>query len=94
MISYQQVAEQLHAYTQRLQVATTDAERRECFAAIRALCDVGLAGGGGVPQVTSPPVQKPSSPAPIGQVQSAPAVPLSGKRFEEDDANGDSLFDF
>lgn len=92
MISYQQVAEQLHAYTQRLQVATTDAERRECFAAIRALCDVGLAGGAGMPTAASTPQVTP--PSSVVQPPSTPAVPLSGKRFEEDGANGDSLFDF
>lgn len=94
MISYQQVAEQLHAYTQRLQTATTDAERRECFAAIRALCDVGLAGGTGTTQMVSPAAQMTAPPSPSVQTQATPAVPLSGKRFEEDDANGDSLFDF
>ena len=94
MISYQQVATQIQTYTQRLQVATTDAERRECFAAIRALCDVGLATGSA--QVLTPPqsqsVAIPQVAQPIQQV--APSVPLTGKRFEEDDANGDSLFDF
>lgn len=94
MISYQQVATQIQTYSQRLQVATTDAERRECFAAIRALCDIGLATG-------SVPVQTPTQSQSIGMPQSAPpvqqaspSVPLTGKRFEEDDANGDSLFDF
>lgn len=91
MISYQQVAEQIRTYTDRLQVATTDAERRECFAAIRALCDVGLAGG---PEMMSPPPSRVVAPAAPIPSQSPTSVPLTGKRFEEDDANGDSLFDF
>lgn len=93
MISYQQVATQIQTYTQRLQVATSDAERRECFAAIKALCDVGLATGPTPSQsiATPPPVQVvPTQVSP----PVTPSVPLSGKRFEEDDANGDSLFDF
>ena len=92
MISYQQVAAQIQTYTQRLQVATSDAERRECFAAIKALCDVGLATGPAPSQsVAAPPVQTvPTQVSP----PVTPSVPLSGKRFEEDDANGDSLFDF
>ncbi|WP_342528000.1 YwdI family protein [Chryseomicrobium sp. FSL W7-1435] len=92
MISYQQVAAQLQTYTQRLQVATTDAERRECFAAIRALCDIGLATAANTMPAPSPVTYAEASPA--SSPVAPPSVPLSGERFKEDDANGDSLFDF
>lgn len=97
MISYQQLTLQLLQQAEKLQRATTDTETREGLAAIRALCDLGLGQPAQQAPTASPafsnngpiavtPVHTPNSPT--------SAVPLEGDRLKDDDANGDSLFDF
>lgn len=94
MISYDVI---VSAIQQHARQATGDeATVREELSAIRALCDVVL---GDTPKQdvqpqVAPVVQQPVVPQvaqPVMQMQQ-PTVPT--KKIEEDDANGDSLFDF
>ena len=63
-------------------------QAREKFAAIQALCEVVLAEATAVtPQQTVAPVTK---PAPVF----TQPVAIPSQKLQEDDANGDSLFDF
>ncbi|EPD51221.1 hypothetical protein HMPREF1210_01818 [Paenisporosarcina sp. HGH0030] len=65
---------------------------RESLVAIRALCDVVLSEQPDVKQQVMP-IQYAQ---PVHTVQSTSSVPSisAGERMKEDDANGDSLFDF
>lgn len=68
---------------------------RESLVAIRALCDVALTEQTEVKQQAVPiqyaqPVQHVHAVQPTSSVSSISA----GERMKEDDANGDSLFDF
>lgn len=68
---------------------------RESLVAIRALCNVALSEQPEVkPQVM--PIQYAQPVQPVHTVQSTSSVPSisAGERMKEDDANGDSLFDF
>ncbi|AQQ54331.1 YwdI family protein [Planococcus lenghuensis] len=64
---------------------------RETLAAIRALCDIVLEDQ--PPQRPQQPVPAPR-PAPQSSVQPAAPRDLYETPLQEDDANGDSLFDF
>lgn len=73
----------LQALAKELQAAQAGDEQatREALSAIRALCDVAL---------NAKPTAKPV--APTQQVSIVPTIQAT--RVEEDDANGDSIFDF
>lgn len=95
MISYETIITEIQKHAG---VATgSDAKIREELAAIRALCDVALADN------QAAPTQKVVAQQPIQQMQYVPAEPpviqqaapsLPTKKIHEEDANGDSLFDF
>ena len=96
MISYETIITEIQKHAG---IATgSDAKIREELAAIRALCDVALADNhtAAPTQTVVPqqPVQQmhyvPVEPAVIQQA--APSLPT--KKIHEEDANGDSLFDF
>lgn len=95
MISYETIISEIQKHAG---VATgSDAKIREELAAIRALCDVALSDHHAAPTqavVAQQPVQQmqyvPVEPAVIQQA--APSLPT--KKIHEEDANGDSLFDF
>lgn len=80
MISHQQILEQIEKQLQAARRKPDEQYVRESLAAIRALCDLALD----------------TSPRDIPQAISVPKIVESsnGKRVLEDDANGDSLFDF
>ena len=83
MISNRQILMQIEKQLQEAKTASGEQSIRESLAAIKALCDVALT----VPQTESPIVlQTPSVKAATLTVPSAP--------LKEDDANGESLFDF
>ena len=93
MISYDMI---VAAIQQHASEATGDeAQVREQLTAIRALCDVALANERqAAPQrATAAPMQMAQPvPAVAPQIVAAPSLPT--KKINEDDANGDSLFDF
>lgn len=83
MISNRQILLQIEKQLQEAKSATGEQPIRESLAAIKALCEVALT----VPQTESPTVFQTASVK--AATITAPSVPL-----KEDDANGESLFDF
>ena len=92
MISYEMIVAEIqkHAST----ATGSDAKIREELAAIRALCDVAL--GSTVDMSVQPRSQNVQQPIveaqPVVMQQAAPT--LQTKKINEEDANGESLFDF
>lgn len=90
MITYETIVKQIDKLTTEAAHAVTEQQAREKLAAIRALCDVVLD-----EKVISP---KPASINSMSTTISSPVytqpVAIPAQKLEEDDANGDSLFDF
>lgn len=90
MITYETIVKQIEKLTTEAAHAVTEQQAREKLAAIRALCDVVLD-----EKVISP---KPASANSMRTTISSPVysqpVAIPAQKLEEDDANGDSLFDF
>ena len=95
MISYEVIVTEIAKHITQAQSTTSDAQIREELSAIRALCDVALHREG---------AKLPSSPSfpktmtnvnPLPQQTSGQVSPsLMVNKLQEDDANGDSIFDF
>lgn len=83
MISNRQILMQIEKQLQEAKTASGEQSIRESLAAIKALCDVALT----VPQTESPTVLQ--TPSVKAATLIVPSTPL-----KEDDANGESLFDF
>lgn len=81
MISYQRLFDEIERYTTQARNTKDEQQLRELFSAIRALCDVAL----NKERHTSPTQA-------LQQVGGSPV--LHSTKLEEDDANGDSIFDF
>ncbi|MER2030277.1 MAG: YwdI family protein [Solibacillus sp.] len=90
MITYESIVKQIEKLTTEAAHASTEQQAREKLAAIRALCDVVLD-----EKISSP---KPASINSMSSTISSPVytqpVAIPAQKLEEDDANGDSLFDF
>lgn len=90
MITYEKIVQQIEKLTTEAAHAKTEQQAREKLAAIRALCDVVLD-----EKVISP---KPTSLNSMTTNFASPGftqpVAIPTQKLEEDDANGDSLFDF
>ena len=90
MITYETIVKQIEKLTAEAAHAATEQQAREKLAAIRALCDVVLD-----EKISSP---KPASINSMSTTISSPVytqpVAIPAQKLEEDDANGDSLFDF
>ncbi|WP_339197448.1 YwdI family protein [Solibacillus sp. FSL R5-0449] len=90
MITYESIVKQIEKLTSEAAQAATEQQTREKLAAIRALCDVVLD-----EKISSP---KPASINSMSTTISSPVysqpVAIPAQKLEEDDANGDSLFDF
>lgn len=90
MITYESIVKQIEKLTTEAAHAATEQQAREKLAAIRALCDVVLD-----EKISSP---KPASINSMSTTISSPVytqpVAMPAQKLEEDDANGDSLFDF
>lgn len=86
MISNRQILLQIEKQLQEAKAVSGDQSIRESLAAIKALCDVALT----VPLPESPKVHVPSTMMVTkSNVLTAPSTTL-----KEEDANGESLFDF
>lgn len=86
MISYQRLVNEIERYTVQAKSVKDEQQLREIFSAIRALCDVAL---------NNQQQQQPTfntQPLPQPTVNKVHQLPSS--KLEEDDANGDSIFDF
>lgn len=88
MISYQTVLQQLEKQLDEAKKATGEQQIRESLTAVRALCDVVLA-----QSVETSKTQPKHTPQMLTQVPT-PQMVYTAKIDEEDEANGDSLFDF
>lgn len=90
MITYESIVKQIEKLTTEAAHASTEQQAREKLAAIRALCDVVLD-----EKISSP---KPASINSMSSTILSPVytqpVAIPAQKLEEDDANGDSLFDF
>ena len=90
MITYESIVKQIEKLTTEAAHAATEQQAREKLAAIRALCDVVLD-----EKISSP---KPASINSMSTTISSPVytqpVAILAQKLEEEDANGDSLFDF
>lgn len=84
MISNEQLLMQIDKQLQQAKITGNEQTKREALAAIRALCDLALETG------TSPFSQATSV------VQAVPMAPTIQQpvALKEEDANGESLFDF
>jgi pyruvate carboxylase len=78
MISNEQILNQIEKQIHKAKIETNGQATREVFAAIRALCDVVLD----------------SAATSVSPIQSTPVVPAQQITIKENDANGESLFDF
>lgn len=88
MITQQTILRQMETLVAEARQANSEQQAREKFAAIKALCDVVLAEQSvSKPQVLAPTI---SNQAPVF----SQPVAIPAQKLHEDDANGDSLFDF
>lgn len=96
MISYEVIVAEIAKHVTKAQSATTDQHIREELSAIRALCDVALHSEGSKPPSTkSIPNMMANVVSPLPQQTSVQAPQsLTANKLQEDDANGDSIFDF
>lgn len=89
MISYQRLFHEIERYTMQAKAVQNEQQYRELLSAIRALCDVALNA-----QSQNQPVQLHSVKT-KGEMSTPSSIStLSTKKLEEDDANGESIFDF
>lgn len=93
-ISVQQLLGKMEKELREAKGLSQNALVRERVHAIKLLCELILENGGETEQASSMPVSYPV-PAPVPQFQpQAPAIQPAKRLEMEDEANGDSLFDF
>ena len=105
MISYQALLLEIEQLVANTKISADEQHIREQLSAIRAVCNVGLANGynntstqaqGFAASPTTQPVQgfqaSPLSTQSQNIIQSSSS--LNGGKIKEEDANGDSIFDF
>lgn len=96
MISYDMIIAELEKQINNAKQTSSAQSKREALAAVRALCDVALqsediaAHRTSAVQVVTPT----TTPMPVMQQASAVVSPNQVNKLVEEDANGDSLFDF
>ncbi|MCH7320507.1 YwdI family protein [Solibacillus sp. MA9] len=89
MITQQTILMQIEKLTIEARQATSEQQVREKFAAIKAICDVVLAENRTEKQQS---VSVTPNAMPVPAFTQPVAIP--SQKLQEDDANGDSLFDF
>ncbi|MBK3495699.1 YwdI family protein [Viridibacillus sp. YIM B01967] len=102
MISHEMIVAEIDKHMVQAKQAQNEQEIREALSAVRALCDVVLAKSAGFATAPSKSLGKPMNEA--LQIQSTDSqqplmltqMPssLTTNKLEEEDANGDSIFDF
>lgn len=89
MIPLSRVVTEIEKQANLAKVKGDEQSIRESLIAIRALCDIAL--------TEQPEIKQPVVPIsyaqPVQPTSSVPSISV-GERMKEDDANGDSLFDF
>lgn len=100
MISYDMIIAELEKQLHHAKATQASQAKREALAAIRALCDVALQSETPkqlVPMQNSAVISPIPSAIPNNQMMqqsSTMTPPTQANRLMEEDANGDSLFDF
>lgn len=93
MISYEMIFAEIEKQIQFAKDGTSDQKSRESLAAIKALCDVALQSKES--QVTSAaPTTYVAPPQTVVPPQQSVVTTSQVNKIHEEDANGDSLFDF
>lgn len=95
MISYEQIVQQIAKLTAQANEAQNEQQIREQLSAIRALCDVVLLDKTANTKV-SPVIPSATNFSHLSSPTPAFTQPIvtPSQKLEEDDANGDSIFDF
>ena len=88
MISYETLLEQLDKHIQQAKLASNEQQFREALVATKALCDVVLQ----LPSTSTPSSTKVQYSE--STVSTPSAVIHTQRPLKEDDANGESIFDF
>lgn len=97
MISYDKIVQQIAKHTAQANETQNEQKIREQLSAIRALCDVVLSDK--ITDTKVSPIVQSTSEANFSHLSSPTPVftqPIvtPSQKLEEDDANGDSIFDF
>ncbi|MGN7476913.1 YwdI family protein [Solibacillus silvestris] len=90
MITHETIVRQIEKLTVEANHATTEQQVREKLTAIRALCDVVLDEKANLPKLPPQNFGSASISAPVY----AQPVAIPAQKLDEEDANGDSIFDF
>lgn len=94
MISSEQLLLEMERQVSLAKQAANEQERREAVSAVRSLCNVLLNDTAKPPLSPAfPNVQQLASPS-TAALQAQPVVSLNEQPLQEEDANGESLFDF
>lgn len=94
MISYNAILKQIEKHIGAAQQVGTEQLLREQLSAVRALCDVVLTDEQvAVQPVTGLRMNQISEQPKLVSV-SQPVQPMSAQKLQENDANGESIFDF
>lgn len=93
MISYDMIIAELEKQLQEAKHTQSEQKKREALSAIKALCDVALQSN---TTAQTPSIQPMMTAAlsPVMQQSTTVISPTQVKKLHEEDANGDSLFDF
>lgn len=97
MISYDMIIAELEKQLLHAKQSQTDQQKREVLTAMKALCDVALQSKGSAPiqsQFVQPTMMTAAPVSPTMQQSAAVVLPNQVNKLQEEDANGDSLFDF
>lgn len=97
MISYDMIIAELEKQLLHAKQSQTDQQKREALTAMKALCDVALQSKEAVPtqsQFVQPTMTVSGSASSTMQQSAAVVLPNQVNKLQEEDANGDSLFDF
>ena len=96
MISYDVLLQQLEHHARQAKQASTEQQMREQLTAVKALCDVMLSETPQKPTQSSvrQPLPKMLTAERPSMQQTAMPTMVTPPKLEEDDANGDSIFDF
>lgn len=94
MISYDMIIAELEKQLQEAKNTQSEQKKRESLTAIKALCEVALQSSSMTAQTPSIQPMMTAPVMPVMQQSTTTISPNQGKKLHEEDANGDSLFDF
>ncbi|ATP38917.1 hypothetical protein CSE16_02150 [Solibacillus sp. R5-41] len=92
MISYEMIVQQIEKHASQAKQVRGEQQIREQLSAIRALCDVVLDEGKSVAKLPEAALSVHNIQTSSMMISQLPVT--SSQKIEEEDANGESLFDF